>query len=242
LNWSTSLSGVRTQSLGPSFVVAFLPTNHFIFSTDVVYDDYYYANNFVIGYMSKTNFDGRVFNIALSGDASVFPPTITRSTTQWGTFDADAGGHHTSVAYAPGTSDGTYLWWALAPGTTKSVKVMWGNGDRATNYPPYLTEAVLPGTTATVPITSTFNPEMPYLFLAGANGQYYPDANNVYSSLMGMRPDKTTFCADGCDGLTRWKGTPVAVRSLPGYTVGLTAAPQTPTSPHELLVYISNQH
>jgi hypothetical protein len=238
LEWSTSFSGVRTEALGPSFLIANLPANHGVFSSDVVFDDHPASQSFVIGYLSRAPRDGRVMNVVVSGNTAVFPPTIVRSPIQWGTFDADAGGHYSSAAYTPGSSDGTYAWWTLADGAGKAVRAMSRTGEM-TSFPPFSTLQTSYSTNVTVPVTSSWEPSMPYLFLTG-DGSIGQGGSNT--RIMGMRPDKTFTCLHNCPGVSPadvLRGTPLAIGTLPGVTIALTVAGTGATT--EGLMFISNK-
>jgi hypothetical protein len=188
------------------------------FSSDLIYNQH--SNKWIVGSMNPDQFSYVVRNSILSSDDNALPTFLDQNEDS-----SPSDGHHTSVAYNPLSSDGSYVWWHQDGSQTKGVYV---HDDAGKLIPTPLPEQpTLPGFPTlfetkdppssgnyyTVPVAQTYSSSVPYVFL-------------MSSGIYGLRS-----IDDNGDGVIdkRWAlldeanlgSAPFAVRSLATETVAL---------------------
>jgi hypothetical protein len=186
------------------------------FSSDLIYNSR--SNRWIVGGMlAHVSMGYATENVVLSSADNALPAEVARMSA-----GASGDGHHTSVAYNPLSSDGSYVWWYESAVAAKAVHVHDQNGRRIPtplpenpNLPGFPTTAATQdppstGNRWTTPVSPTNSASIPYVFLK-ASGFY------------GLRSDKTWMLLEERPQEAA-ENTPLAVRSLGTETVGLFGA------------------
>jgi hypothetical protein len=190
--------------LGTPFSITTIPGGG-VFSVDLIYNQH--SNRYIAGYIERGPGFCRVKNVTIT-DAS---PPVIGTATQFGGCDTDIGGHHTSVAYNPLMTDGSYVWWRQDMQAKKRVFIHDSQG-QLTSFTPFLTDDPNPfpgsGATAwTVPVTNTYDSATPYMLF-----------KESLTNIFGLRADKSWSLVEPMNLTTHQ----MAVRSVGSETVAIT--------------------
>jgi hypothetical protein len=172
------------------------------FGTDVIYNQH--SNGWIVGQVVRRDLEfGNVNNVVLTSDWDSFPQVVARA--ELGDTTASPEGHHNYVAYNPLSEDGSYLHWYQGH-DGKGIYTHASDGSRMASVPRFAANNGI-----TVPVAQTYSSATPYVaWLTNASG----------TDAYGRRRDKTWTLLGHIPGLI----TPVTVRVLPNFMVGLFAS------------------